>query len=379
VSKLKIAFIGSKSFPSQAGVDRVVEAIARGLAARGDYEITVYGDKGKIDSAKAPSNVILIPFSPLGPKYFRAFSQFLMAGFHALFKGNYDLIHLHNLEAAYILPLLRLKYPVVTTSHIITHRRVDQWGRFARFLIRQMEWPFIHLSNSRTAVSYTDTQYYENKHKRTVTWVPNGVETANTIPQVAQRKVSEKYGLIEKNHILFTAGRIIPTKGGHILLAAAKQIEKTHPYPIVILGDLSRDPEYAKQLLEMAPENTRFIPFIESKEEVEAIIAGSRLLVFPSMVEGMSMVLLEAVTQKIHLIVSDIPENKSVLEKNALYFCSEDVNDLAEKLNWALENSEFMNKLSLDAYQHVLANFSWEKIVSSYEKCYQQVLQRKTE
>jgi glycosyltransferase involved in cell wall biosynthesis len=374
VSKTKIAFIGAKSFPSQAGVDRVVEAVTRGLAARGDYEITIYGDAEKVDRTQAPSNVNLISIPPLGSKYFRAFSQFLLAALHALFKRNYDLVHLHNLEAAYVLPFLRIKYPVVTTSHVVTHRRVDQWGRLSRFLIRLMEFPFIRLSNSCTAVSYVDTQYYVTKHKRPVEWIPNGIESTNPIPSATRREIVEKHGLKDKDYILFAAGRIIPTKGAHVLLAAAEKFASSHPHPIVIFGDLSRDPKYAKQLRDMAPDDTRFISFVESKSEVEAIIAGSKLLVFPSTVEGMSMVLLEAVTQKIHIIVSDIPENKSVLEENALYFRSEDMDDLAEKLVWALEHSEQMDKLTADSYQHVVENFSWGKIVSSYEECYTRVL-----
>lgn len=372
-NRKKIAFIGSKSFPSQAGVDRVVEAIARGLDYRDNYEIIVYGDKGKLDPIKAPSNVKLIPIQSFGSKHFRAFSQFLIAALHALFREDYDLIHLHNLEAAYLLPLLRLKYPVVTTSHVITHRRVDQWGALARFLIRLIEWPFIHLSNACTAVSYMDSQYYQNKHDREVEWIPNGIEFSNEIPPNYRQEITRKYGLDKDKYILFVAGRIIPTKGAHILLFAAKQIEVLNSHPIVVLGDLSRDPEYAKHLQDIAPENTRFIPFIQSKREVEAIIAEATLLVFPSMVEGMSMVLLESVTQKTQIVVSDIPENKSVLGKNALFFCSEDVEDLAEKITWALENPKQMQALTDDAYQHVITEFNWNKIVSSYVQCYERV------
>lgn len=370
----RIALIGSKSFPSQAGVDRVVEAIARGLADRNNYEITIYGDKGKLDPTKTPPNIKLIPIQSFGPKHFRAFSQFSIAALHALFRGNYDLVHLHNLEAAYLLPLLRLKYPVITTSHVITHRRVDQWGHLARFLIRLMEWPFIHLSNACTAVSYMDSQYYQHKHDRQVEWIPNGVELSNEIPPTYRRDIIQKHGLDQDEYILFVAGRIIPTKGAHILLSAAKQMDALNTYPIVILGDLSRDPEYAKQLQNIAPENTRFIPFIRSKREVEAIISEATLLVFPSMVEGMSMVLLESVAQKTQIVVSNIPENKSVLQENALYFHSEDIDDLAEKLIWALENPKQIQALADGAYQHVLTEFNWDRIVSSYVQCYRHVV-----
>jgi len=373
--KIKIAFIGAKSFPSQAGVDRVVEAIVQKLAVRGGYEITVYGDHGKLYQSKAPPNVYLIPIKPFGIKYLRAFSQFLLAGIHAVTRGDYDLVHLHNLEASYILPLLRLRYPVVATSHIVTHRRMDQWGRVARWLIHLMEWPFMYLSNDRTAVSLTDAQYYMGRHGRTVKWIPNGVEPTDVINREGINVFLKKYGIKANEYILFAAGRIIPTKGAHILLEAVKKMGEIS-YPVVILGDLSRDPDYGRQLQKMAMAigNIRFIPFIQLKKEVEAIMAGARLLVFPSFVEGMSMVLLEAATQKTPMIVSDIPENKSVLENNTLYFRSGDAGDLSVKLVWALEHPEKMDKLAVDAYLHVKEKFSWGKVVSDYEQCYQQTL-----
>lgn len=50
-------------------------------------------------------------------KHFHATTLFLFAALHALFWGDYDLIHLHNVEAAWVLPILRLRYKVVATSH----------------------------------------------------------------------------------------------------------------------------------------------------------------------------------------------------------------------------------------------------------------------
>jgi glycosyltransferase involved in cell wall biosynthesis len=373
VRKRKIAFIGSKSFPSQAGVDRVVEAIARCLAEKGEYEITIFVDKDKYDHIQIPDNIELIPFIPFGGKYFRAFSQFIQSGVYAILKGDYDLIHLHNLEAAFLLPLLKLRYPVVSTSHIVTHRRKDQWGKIPRMIIRAMEYPFIYLSNQITSVSLHDTEYYNNRHKKQVKWIPNGVTFKSELKKEYIDDILKKYDLEYNRYILFVAGRIIPTKGCHLLLQAAKNIETTNPFPIVILGDMSRDIKYGERLKEIAQKNTYFIPFIESKSEVEALIEASKLLVFPSLVEGMSMVLLEAVTQKSKIIVSDIPENKSVLEDKALYFESENIGDLGEKILWALANYHEMEKLSLDAYRYVFQNYSWETIVNQYENCYNDI------
>jgi glycosyltransferase involved in cell wall biosynthesis len=369
-----IAFIGGKSYPSQAGVDRVIEAIADIMAARG-YSVTIYGEKGKMASEANHPAVKLIPIRPINGKYVQPLSGFLMAAIHAVTRTRYDLVHLHNLEAAYVLPLLRLRYPVVATSHIVTHRRADQWGKTARALIRTMEWPFIHLSDFQTSVSKTDAAYYMRKHNRQVEWIPNGIEPLpEKTPGPGRLALFEKYQVEKNLYLLFVAGRILPTKGAHVFLEAAGKTRRTQDLQIVVLGDLTKDPSYANHLRQIAPKNTIFIPFLKQKSEVNAFISGSKLLVFPSLVEGMSMVLLEAVALKARMVVSDIPENKSVLQDTALYFASEDSDDLAAKIDWAVNNSETMADFARAAYDHVATSFTWSSIADRYEKIYQQAV-----
>ena len=114
--KVRVAYVGTKAIPSQAGADRVVEAIVRGL----DYsriEPTVYCSSQLVPKDAQIENVNIVRMHAVQGKSLHATTLFLFSALHALFFGRYDLIHLHNEQAAFVLPLLRLRYKVLATSH----------------------------------------------------------------------------------------------------------------------------------------------------------------------------------------------------------------------------------------------------------------------
>ena len=86
------------------------------------------------------------------------------------------------------------------------------------------------------------------------------------------------------------------------------------------------------------------------------------------------MMLLEVASLGVSIVCSDITENTSVLGEHALYFKSGDVDDLANKLGWALDHAEAIRELGNAAQAWVKQNYSWDVIVERYEKLYQQTL-----
>ena len=103
---MKIAYLGIKGLPARGGAERVVEAITQRLADR--HEITVYCSRRYSDENSSVRGVRLVRLPSLAGKYTFMTSLDFLAAWHALLYGDYDLIHLHNIEAGFILPLLRL-------------------------------------------------------------------------------------------------------------------------------------------------------------------------------------------------------------------------------------------------------------------------------
>jgi glycosyltransferase involved in cell wall biosynthesis len=104
---------------------------------------------------------------------------------------------------------------------------------------------------------------------------------------------------------------------------------------------------------------------------------SSRLVVLPSLIEAMSVTLLEAASVAAPIVCSDIPANTAVLPPDgALFFHSGDVNDLADKLRWALTHPDEMRALGLRARQWVQEHFNWDTIAERYDSLYDKVVRR---
>ena len=137
---MKIAYIGSKGLPSKGGVERVVEAVTERLKYK--YRLTVYCSCHYTPKTVVFPGIELVRVPCIKGKHLHAVTLNLFSALHALFYGSYDLVHVHNAEACFVLPLLRMRYAVIATSHGPAYDR-KKWSPAARFLIRLMDWFFV--------------------------------------------------------------------------------------------------------------------------------------------------------------------------------------------------------------------------------------------
>ncbi len=370
----KIAYIGIKALPANAGVDTVVEKLV-GRLDRSRYEPVVYVNAALVPAGTTIPGVRLVRIPTLPGKFFNAPLLFLLAALHALFLGNYDLINIHSVETCFVLPILRLRYKVIATAHGLLSKEppeLSKWGRF-KPLLRLTELPFTYLANTRTSVSKPDQEYLEAAYRRPVHYLPNGIDELHPDTDKARALLAE-HGLEPGKYIIFTAGRIVPRKGCHFVLQALRQMDAD--VKLLVVGDMSHVPEYTQQLLALADERVRFAGFIASKELLFGLIALARLFVFPTTYEAMAITMLEVAALRIQLISSDIPENRVVLQEHALYFKSADVDDLRARLEWALGHEAEMKELAAGAYQHVVQHYHWPTIIAAYQRLYDELLFR---
>lgn len=368
MKKKKIAFIGIKGLPARAGVDAVVEKVATSFD-HDKFEAIAYVSSREVPKGTVVPGVRLIRVPSVPGKFTRATVTFLMAALHALFFGDYDVINVHSIETSFVLPLLRLRYKVVATSHGLTSLVPDeynQWGK-GKYFFKACEYPFMHLANIRTSVSLPDAKFLESNYGREVKYLPIGIQ----LPELKfdeAREFLARHNLEPGNYMIFTAGRNIPRKGCHFVLEAMQDID--NDLPLLILGDSAFDPEYHNLLLSLADDRARFGGFIADKGLLFALIQMSCLFLFPTTYEAMAATLLEAAALKTPLIASDLPENRAVLPNEALFFKSGDVDDLREKLAWALNNPHEMHKLALRAENIVREEFQWASVIQQYENLY---------
>jgi glycosyltransferase involved in cell wall biosynthesis len=228
--------------------------------------------------------------------------------------------------------------------------------------------PYIYLSNAVTTVSKPLATTYERQYRRFVHYLPNGVESETPVDLAAAAALLQAHGVEMGTYILFAAGRIMATKGCHVLLEAFQTLPTD--VKLVVVGDASHVPAYAAKLLELADDRVRMIPFVADKATLFGLVRAARFFVFPSTVEAMSMMLLEVASLGVPIVASDIPENTVVLPEQALFFHSEDVMDLRAKVQWALDHPTDMATLAQAAHTWVHDHYAWGHIVKQYEQLY---------
>lgn len=372
---MRVAVYGAKGLPSRGGVERVAEAVVKRLATR--HQITVYCDARYTPRGTSFPGVRLRRVPSLPGKHAQAASYFVLSGLHVALCGDYDLVHLHSVEAAFMLPLLRLRGAVVSTAHGSPRRSArSKWSPLAKQVMGLTEYPFMWLSSRITSVSDVDADYYEQRFGCRPVYVPNGVEEA--LFEIADRgeQVAAEYGLAAGGYVLFAAGRIDPTKGCHAALKAFLALDDSEVPPdlrFAVAGDLGHVPAYSEELRALADERVVFTGLIVEPARLYGLVRGCRVFIFPSLTEGMSMMLLEVAALGVPLICSDIEENTRVLGARALYFRSGDAADLRAKLAWALAHPGEMSERAAAARSWVRERYEWGAIARAYERLYEEV------
>ena len=369
---MRIAMLGIKGLPSRFGADRVVEAMVEELSSR--HEITVYACAALVprDPGFTRFRQIALP-SPAG-KYLRMPSVLLLSTLHALLRGRYDLVHVHNFEAGFIVPLLRLRFPVVTTSHGPAYLR-EKWGGLARLIMRFCDRLSILGANATTAVSRPQAEEYRQRFHRPVEWIPNAVPPHLPCNRAAGEARLAAVGAPLRGFLLFAAGRILPSKGCHLLLEAVQGLDPA--LAVVIVGDASAMPRYEAELRALGRQHTFFVGFIEEPATFFGLAASARLFVFPSLVEAMAMTLLEIAALEIPAVVSDIPENRSVLDdRHVRFFRSGDVDDLARALRETLQDPIGVAERARACGTFLRQTYRRSEMAARYERIYARVLAR---
>ncbi len=355
--KKKIAVIGLKGIPAFGGAATVGEHLINEL--KDQYDFTVLG----VASHSSKENTLIngIPqkvFSNMGKGGLNTFYYYIRCLIHVISK-NYDMIHLHHAESGFITPLLRLKYRVVVTFHGVFEKDDPKFSNLQNRFFRFSEWLNVRFANVIVSVSNPNKEYIDKKYKTKILYIPNGIHIENNRSMIGKN---------ENYTITFAAGRIYHIKGLHILLESLKQINQN--ISLVIIGDLKQVPDYETKIIKQSEGlNVTYKGLIKKKEELFEIIQKSNLFIFPSLTEAMSMMLLEVASLKTPIIASDIPANKSVFsDSEVLFFESENPEDLAEKINYAINNPEMMTQNAINAYEKLIQEYNWKFISEKYKE-----------
>ena len=371
---MKIAMIGHKRIPSrEGGVEIVVEELSKRMVERG-HTVHVFNRKGHHVSgheyddynlkSKEYNGIRLITIPTPQSKQLNAVIYTFLATCRALM-GKYDVIHYHAEGPCYMIWLPHLLgIRTIATIHGLDWQR-SKWGGFAtKFLLTGEKMAAKHADEIIVLSEYVQAYFWKTYHRKPV-YIPNGIEKKFRKNADIIKKV---YHLEKDGYILFLA-RIVPEKGLHYLIEAYQKINTS--LKLVIAGGSSHTNGYMNKIKEMAAEDERILltGFVEGKL-LDELYSNAYLYVLPSDVEGMPISLLEAMSYGTCCLVSDIPENKAIVEDKAFCFQKGNVADLKEKLNYLLKSMDIVKKYREETQAFVCKKYNWDDVVDKTIKLY---------
>ena len=194
-----------------------------------------------------------------------------------------------------------------------------------------------------------------------------------------KRELAERFHIDFNERDLFigSIGSLKPLKNQMMLLRALDAIRQKRRTPgikILFIGD-GPDSARLKNFADEHGLDTNAF-FLGERDDMPALLSLIDLVVSTSVSEGLSNVFLEAMSSGIPVISTDNEGARELLEDglNGFLVGPEDTLELAGKIETLADNRELLNTLSLNARKFICEHYTLEKMVSSYEDFYADLL-----
>ena len=194
-----------------------------------------------------------------------------------------------------------------------------------------------------------------------IRYIPNGVDSAIFFPN-RQFKGEKK-----TNRLLFV-GRLTEQKGLSYLLNALSVLSKKHPALLLrLVGEGELRPALEKQTSRLGLKKTVSFLGLLSRESVLSEYQKADIFVLPSLDEGMSNSLLEAMACGLPVLTTDAGDNARLVVSGAQGLVVPSANEkaLADGLQRLLKNTEGRSHMAKASRQSAL-DWTWDTVAKQY-------------
>lgn len=267
-------------------------------------------------------------------------------------KEKFNIIHAHDWLAfpAGIEAKKASKKPLVAHVHSIEYDRCHEAGVDPAICAIEKE----GLEKADKVIAISDyvkkrvVKYYGIDEKK-IEIVHNGINLDKYSPKKYTLKSLKANGT---KMVLFT-GRITYQKGVDYLIAAAKKVvAKNDKVIFMVVGTGDMQNQIINQAAELGLSNKVFFPGFLRGADLEKIYKSADLYVMPSVSEPFGLVALEALANKVPVIVSNQSGVAEVVE-HALKVDFWDVDELANKILAVINHSALQKTLSFNGHENV--------------------------
>jgi len=300
--------------------------------------------------------------------------------FRYLKSNNIGVIHAHLFSADLIAVLVKISYfknlIILSTKHGYEEKYLLQYGLgnkkikhnlyyfISRSVIRRIDYN-LAVSDS-LAEMYVALKLVKNK----MPVVSHGISLEDC---------SEEPILLNGNPKIIMVGRLSEIKGhAYLFQALPKIIEKFPELKLLILGEGPLKDKLMKHAT-----NLHILDHIEwvGFANPQIFIPQCELIVVPSLYESFGLVYIESFVSKIAVVAFKTETASHIIENNetGILVEKENINELAEKIIYLLENPEERKRIIENAFKKFQVSFNIERMAKETAEWYHSVLKNTKE
>ncbi len=319
------------------------------------------------------NNGYSVEIFPQNPKHFDLRDPWRLSRY--LKKRKVDVVHAHS--GAFFMSVAAARLAGVPAVFYTDHgrpqvegtKRMIEEATTARFVDR-----VIAVSEELKQHLITKTHFPAGK----IDVIVNGVDTDIFQPRPKPQKLFAEFRLPQGAKIIGSTGRFSREKGYHILIESfSLVVQKIPDAHLLLVGDGPQRDELERQSRETGCGDK--IVFAGVRSDIPELLNLFDIFALPSIYEGTSMSLLEAMASGTPPVATEVGGNLSIIknQESGLLVPSENPSALAEAIIELLSDDGKRNAFGKAAQRKIKADYSQENMVRRYSELYLNVLQKK--
>jgi sugar transferase (PEP-CTERM/EpsH1 system associated) len=212
-----------------------------------------------------------------------------------------------------------------------------------------------------------------------ITVIPNGVDSERFAPRPQTKSACRAaLGLPEDSFLVGTVGRLVAIKDQALLIRAAKAlVDRGGNISVALAGDGPERSNLAGLAAQLS--FLDHVHFVGASKNVPDFLNSLDVFVLPSVSEGMSNTLLEAMSCGLPIVATSVGGNPELIENqvSGLLFPVGDTAQLVEHLSFLAQDSARRRTLGTKARERILDCYRLDAMLDSYRNLYQSLVTRR--
>jgi glycosyltransferase involved in cell wall biosynthesis len=351
-----------------AGTELLVIKLIESMKSFFDFGVCCLDEKGKMGSYLETQNIPVFVVGRQPGKDWRAALKLWR-----LFQNfSPDIVHAHQYTPFFYSALAKTKKSkLIFTEH---GRHYPDRVSFKRKLFNQ--WAQFRADHINAVCEFSKQRLIskEGIYFKKIHVLPNGVATEN-VDYGNPAQLKKELGIPSSAKVIGFVGRLQRVKNPLLLLEAFASLAAKYPQLYLLYlgeGDLRETVQSRIDQLQL----TQRVRLLGSCFPVHPYLKVMDLFVLPSLSEGASVTLLEAMAAKVPVVVSAVGGNLEFVQDplTGRAFSSENKEALAKILNDFVEKPETFLKSAQNAFGRVQTEWNEKKMLQEYKKLYETVI-----